>query len=1105
MKTNLKTRMLALLLLLAMLFSVMPMGAVAEETYTDVALTFENANGGYVFAVENGASLSKTYGAWKKLNLTVQIQSGASAEEATELVEKSVFFQFDESGKLHLYNADEYRALKLVIPAGTVVTPADDAGSATRLRIKQGIVLERMAADWGTTAGWFVMPCASEGETFTDIKLTYKDNSNGFTFNVDNTAGMSQYGEWKALKAVIQYQSGTTAEEAAAAQPKFVNVTFNRDGNLLRLYGPTEARGMKLIIPAGTIITPDAGAGSATRIRITKEVVLERAASAWGTNSGWVMKQDAPEGETYTDITLTHKDNSSGFTFTVDNTTGLSQYKDWTKLNVTVQYQDGTTVENAMAAEPRIVQVFFNKDGNLLHLYDLSEARGLKLVIPAGTIITPDEGAGSNVKLRVTNDVVLERVPSLYGQVNGWVQQVEQKDPVAIELDLFSTNRTDDWCFTPSTAFESTGYYLTNAIIDGKQTAVMMEYTTWDGGKLHIWSNTFAPGSAISATAPVKDFVIPAGTVLVPTNGFAKQITLKANGQPYVLTQELRIASYSANWKQIEMASANETYTDVKLLFHNASDGLIFNAESNTNLKNVYGAWKGLELYVIRSYSKASAAEAAGAKEYVKVTLNVDDDGRIHMYGAADQACVKMVVPAGSVIIPTSAASSNVKLRITNEIVLERENGYWLTSSGWLQNVDMPEAKDITITYNAVDANGNWSFIHTASDLAIGWYRMDAILDGVKTAVLVEYPDPSGWGAGMLYLYPHCMLPDMQATAKVPTTSLVIPAGAKLLPITASNGSLKEGAQPYTNAEACEVLSVNGAWPTNKVGSVEEYNMVLSDALNLNFYVEVAEDAVSDAQVEISVAGVTTAHKVADAETDAKGRYIFSVNLAAAQMTEEVTVQLVRGEQAEEAKTYTVRQYADAILADSAYMEYHDLVKEMLNYGAAAQNYFSYNAKNPANTGISVTPAQIPATEVEMDVTGNVEGVRFYGASLVHETKTAVRFYFAADSVEDITFTVGEKTYTAVAKDGMYYVEIAEINPQNLDDDVALQISDGATELYVTYAPVDYIIRMYNKADATQASKDLLQAMYGYHLAAEALAQPSAEVSVPEDGADPVL
>lgn len=974
MKTNLKTRALALLLLLAMLLSIMPMGAMAEETYTDVALDFQNASNGYVFAANSDTNLTSVYKTWKKLNLNVQIQYGNSAAEAeaAELVETSAFFNLDASGKLYLYGANEYKALKLVIPAGTIVTPADDAGSTTKIRITEGITLERLTSDWGT-------------------------------------------------------------------------------------------------------------------------------------NAGWVVKQNVSEGETYTDITLTHKDNSNGFTFTVDNTAGLSQYTDWKKLNVTVQYQSGATVEEAMAAEPSLAQVFFNKDGNLLHLYDLSEARGLKLVIPAGTIITPADNAGSDVKLRVTNDVILERVPSLYGQAHGWVQQVEQKDPVAIELDLFSTNRTDDWCFTPSTAFESTGYYLTNAIIDGKQTAVMMEYTTWDGGKLHIWGNTFAPGSAISSQAPVKDFVIPAGTVMVPTNGFAKQITLKANGQPYVLTQELRIASYSADWKQIEMASANETYTDVKLLFHNASNGLIFNAESNTNLKNTYGAWTGLDLFVIRSYSKDSAEAAAAAKEYVKVTLNVDDDGRVRMYGASDEASVKLVIPAGSVITPTSAASSNVKLHITNEIVLERENGYWQTKSGWLQNVDMPVAKDITITYNAVDASGNWSFIHTASDLAVGWYRMDAIIDGVNTAVLVEYPDPASWGDGMLYLYPHRMLPDLQATAMVPTTSVVIPEGAKLLPVTADSGSLKEGAQPYTNTAACEVVSVNGAWPTNKIGSVEEYNMVLSDALKLNFYVEVAEDAVSDAQVEISVAGVTTAHKVADAGTDEKGRYIFSVNLAAAQMTEEVTVQLVRGEQAEEAKTYTVRQYADVILADNAYSEYHDLVKEMLNYGAAAQNYFSYNAENPANTGISVTPAQIPATAVEIDVTGNVEGVRFYGASLVHETKTAVRFYFAADSVEDITFTVGEKTYTAEEKNGMYFVEIPEINPQNLDDDVTLKVSDGATELYVTYAPVDYIIRMYNNADATQATKDLVQAMYGYHLAAEALAQPSAEVSVPEDGVDPVL
>ena len=973
MKTNLRNRALAVLLLLAMLLSVFPMGAMAEETYTDVALNFKDASNGYVFNVETDADLS-IYNNWKQLNLTVQLQTGASAAEAeaAELVDTAAYFCLDGSGKMYLYGAAEYRAVKLVIPAGTIVTPASDAGS--------------------------------------DVKL-----------------------------------------------------------------------------------------------RITEEIVLERLSSNWGTNAGWVVKENASEDETFMDIVLTHKDNSNGFTFTVDNTAGLSQYTDWKALNAVVQYQSGTTVEAAMAAELSPIQVSFNKDGDLLHMYGPSEGRGLKLVIPAGTILTPADDAGSDVKLRITNEVVLERAPSLYGQAHGWVQQVEQKEPIPVELDLYSTNKTDDWCFTPSVALESTGFYLTNAIIDGKQTAVMIECTSWDGGKLHIWGNTFAPGSAISSTAPVKDFVIPAGTVLQPTNGFAKQITLKADGQPYVLTQEFRVALYNSDWAQIEMHSANETYTDVKLLFHNASNGLIFNVQTDADLKTLYGTWKGLEVYLIRSFSKTSAAEAAAAKEYIKATFNVGDDGRMYLYGVGDTASMKLVIPAGSVIVPTDAALSDTKLHITNEIVLERESSYWMTASGWLQNVDMPAALDITISYNAVDASGNWSFTHTASDLVPGWYRMDAILDGTETAVLVEYPDPANWGDGMLYLYPHRMLPDLQATAMVPTTSFVIPEGAKLLPVTADSGSLKENAQPYTNTAECEVLSVDGVWPSNKIGSVAEYNMVLADALKLNFYVEVEESAVSDAEVQITVAGVTTSHKVSEAATDDKGRYIFTVDLAAAQMTEIVTVQLVNGTKAEEAKTYSVRQYADILLADEDYIEYHTLVKEMLNYGAAAQNYFSYNTTNPANTNITVTPAEIPTTAVAIDATENITGIRFYGATLVHESKTALRFYFTADGVEGITFTVGEQTYTAVPKNGMYYVEIPGINPQNLDDDVQLTVSNGAETQYITYAPVDYIIRMYNRADASDASKQLLQAMYGYHLAAKAVAEPSAEVSVPENGADPVL
>ena len=71
-------------------------------------------------------------------------------------------------------------------------------------------------------------------------------------------------------------------------------------------------------------------------------------------------------------------------------------------------------------------------------------------------------------------------------------------------------------------------------------------------------------------------------------------------------------------------------------------------------------------------------------------------------------------------------------------------------------------------------------------------------------------------------------------------------------------------------------------------------------------------------------------------------------------------------------------------------------------------------------------------------------------------------------------------------KNDMYYLEVADIVPQNLDQDITVTVSDGTNDLVVTYAPMDYIIRMYNKADSSEATKNLVQALYGYYAAAEA-------------------
>jgi hypothetical protein len=118
-------------------------------------------------------------------------------------------------------------------------------------------------------------------------------------------------------------------------------------------------------------------------------------------------------------------------------------------------------------------------------------------------------------------------------------------------------------------------------------------------------------------------------------------------------------------------------------------------------------------------------------------------------------------------------------------------------------------------------------------------------------------------------------------------------------------------------------------------------------------------------------------------------------------------------------------------------------------------------------------------------VAGRVEGISFYGASLLFTSKTAVRFYFAAQkTITNFTFTAGDKVIQPVEKNGLWYIEVDNIVPQELDVPITVVVNDGTNEISVTYSPMHYIVRKY--ANGPDNLKALLQAMYNYHLAAKA-------------------
>ena len=281
----------------------------------------------------------------------------------------------------------------------------------------------------------------------------------------------------------------------------------------------------------------------------------------------------------------------------------------------------------------------------------------------------------------------------------------------------------------------------------------------------------------------------------------------------------------------------------------------------------------------------------------------------------------------------------------------------------------------------------------------------------------------------------------------------------------------------YTEAgEKSRSCSVCGEIEKETIGILEDpvstWGISLHDNIGVRFELNLAEGDT----VAITVNGET-----ADVVKDENGYYC--VYVAAAQMTDKIAIS-VNGLPL--AKTYSVREYADIII----YGDYDDatknLVKYMLVYGGAAQNYFVYNnaPENLASNGITVDSTAVPGEAPNAQtVARKISGVKFYGASLVYRNKIAVRFYFTGD-VSELTFTVNGESQRVAAAEEMSYVEIANILPQDLDQQITLTVSNGTDDLTVTYGPLNYIVRMNEKG--SENLQALVLAMYNYYLAAEA-------------------
>lgn len=282
-------------------------------------------------------------------------------------------------------------------------------------------------------------------------------------------------------------------------------------------------------------------------------------------------------------------------------------------------------------------------------------------------------------------------------------------------------------------------------------------------------------------------------------------------------------------------------------------------------------------------------------------------------------------------------------------------------------------------------------------------------------------------------------------------------------------------------------------------------SITLKDNIDVNYYMEMSDSVFEhDAYLEFKIGGQTyklNASDAAEVNENGKTLYKFSCPVNAAQMSDTIETRIVIDNKTEEEYSYSVKEYATELLSKSN--EYPEetikLVKALLNYGTAAQNFFKYNADKPANAILSDTDKIVAVADfaaykavIKTDsANSQSNGLTYYGSSLICKSEMTVRHYFMVNEGCDINnykFSYvnaygNEVSLTPKkASDGVYCVDINGIMARNLNSNYACKVTgkNKACIFELDYGPFSYSQKVINSGNSSTELKNLVNALYWY-------------------------
>ena len=269
-------------------------------------------------------------------------------------------------------------------------------------------------------------------------------------------------------------------------------------------------------------------------------------------------------------------------------------------------------------------------------------------------------------------------------------------------------------------------------------------------------------------------------------------------------------------------------------------------------------------------------------------------------------------------------------------------------------------------------------------------------------------------------------------------------------------------------------------------------NATLTGSIDLNFSAVLSENLVNeDTFVRFTCAGKVVDVPMADASVSVKNgqtRYRFGYKVYAKEMTETVTAQVMTPKgPVGEAKSYSVAEYCNALMAATNNAEIIAVCKAMLNYGAAAQMQFGYNLDNLANASLSEEDkivAKPDASAYAHQIVGTGDGIKATSAKLTLDADVAIRVTFQITGGKDVSayeFLIDGEKAEPVADGARYYIQLDGIAASKFDDTHIFSVGG----LAVHYSVLSYVNMVHN-SNSSENLVNLINALYAYYEATEA-------------------